>query len=100
MGEVIPTLSAAQIDALRWIDRFPCTESEWTENGKPAKRGPAHWTAIRLSGKRGSILISGADWEAVHGCYEVNSDNIHVTMWRLTDVGRAAIAKAEGSSHG
>jgi hypothetical protein len=82
-----------QIDALRWIDRFPHNKSEWRRNGRSAY-GPAQaWDALQISGDRGSITITRQDWFAIRDCVVGNSNN--GSIWVLNEVGRAALAKAQ-----
>lgn len=86
------TLTETQVDALSWIDRFPCSQSRWMRNGKEAYGDPAKWDEIEFSGMRGSIRIASGDWTAIRDLIEP-ADFSTDRMYRLTERGAKKLAE-------
>lgn len=83
------------IRALRFINDFKITSSEWRENGKPARSGPEKWNQYRMSGPDGSITISKEVQAAIRDFTSIGPKAAYGgTMYVLNDKGKRRLKSA------
>jgi hypothetical protein len=86
-------MEAEVLRALRFINDFKITSSEWRENGKAARSAPEKWNQFRMSGPDGSITISKEVQIKVREFTEIGPQAAHGgTMYVLNDKGKQVLS--------